>query len=100
MVTTTATIQATVLARAAEGLMRLANRRAEATTRARTRVQSLIRVLMTLAGFGCLTLAGFKLHTVVGLVVAGLSCWTIAWLMSGSETATEPPSTVNRPHRS
>lgn len=60
-------------------------------TRARTWVQSTIRLVLHIAGFGCLTLAGFSWTITAGLIVAGLSFFVMSYLATSS-TRTEPPT--------
>jgi|SRR5688500_8130664 len=43
-------------------------------------VHSLVRVLLTLGGFGFLTWGMFTWHIVAGLITAGISCFVLSWL--------------------
>lgn len=78
--------------------MKLANtiakrkRATEVSTRAVGIAQSIVRVLLTVAGFSCLTYAGFTWNMTAGLIVAGISAFVLAWLMN-----TGAPSEDNRP---
>lgn len=63
--------------------------------RAHTWFQSVIRLVMHLAGFGCLTYAGFIWHPAAGFVVAGLSCFMLSWLTTG--TASPKPQNNAQP---
>lgn len=71
--------------------------RKEAKVSARNRsgawVLNTIRLMMHLAGFGCLTYAGFEWSTIAGFVVAGLSFFVLSTLMT---TGTGPKATVGR----
>lgn len=58
---------------------------------ARTWVQTLIRLVLHLAGFGCLTIAGFYWTITAGYVVAGLSCFAMAWLSTPDTSPAQPP---------
>jgi hypothetical protein len=63
------------------------SKRAEDSNRARgSLLGSLLKVVMTLAGFTCLTLAGFTLSMIAGLIVAGVSCFLLAWLYGSDES--------------
>lgn len=45
-----------------------------------------IKLMLNLAGFGLLTYAGFEWSTIAGLVIAGISCFVVSWLVtSGPE---------------
>lgn len=61
--------------------------------RAGTWALNTIRLMMHLAGFGCLTYAGFEWSTIAGFVVAGLSFFVLSTLMT---TGTGPQATVTR----
>ena len=50
----------------------------------RTWVQTIVRLVLHLAGFSTLTMAGFTWNMTAGLIVAGLSCFVLSWLMSTS----------------
>lgn len=52
------------------------------------RFQALMKFILTVAGFGCLTFAGFAWSTPAGFVVAGISCLILSWL-----TTSQPPTT-------
>jgi hypothetical protein len=75
---------------------RLSSRR-EKTIAVRSWFQAMVKVLVQLAGFACLTLAGFSVSFTVGMVVAGLSCFTFAWLVpSGASNNTLTPDPILR----
>ena len=59
---------------------RLASRQRKASTIrvGESLISRLMKVVMNLAGFSCLTMAGFTWCTTAGLVVAGLSCFAFA----------------------
>lgn len=70
--------------------MKLANRLARARSKsvskplntARAWFNSLVKIVLHLAGFGALTMAGFTWNITAGLIVAGLSFFAMAWLMN------------------
>lgn len=66
--------------------------RVNKATRARTWVQSTVTLLLQLAGFTCLTFAGFTWNIAAGLVVAAFSCFALAWLTNNRTVPTN-----NRP---
>lgn len=70
-------------------IARLADSKAK--VRSRTHVhnwlQATIRLMLHIAGFSCLTIAGFHWHVIAGYVVAGLSLFVLSWLLMPS---TEP----------
>ena len=72
----------------------LTKSQAKEATRAQTMVTSIFNVLLHLAGFGCLTWAGFSWNITAGLVVAGISCFALAWLVT-SPPRTQPPTTMS-----
>lgn len=55
---------------------------AHISKRVRTRFESTIRVMLHLAAFACLTLAGFSWNITAGLLAAFVSCLTLSWLMT------------------
>lgn len=57
-----------------------------------------IKFLCELGGLAFLTFGGFTLHLVVGCVVAGFSCFYLAWRFDDEEAATanHPNQTVYR----
>lgn len=56
-----------------------------------TWIGATIRLMMHLAGFGCLTFAGFTVNMTAGLIVAGFSFFVLSWL--NTNTANRPQST-------
>lgn len=69
------------------------DRRRTAAT-ALTGIQAIIRLVLTVAGFSLLTWAGFSWNMTAGLVVAGLSCFILAWLtVPDTNTAHSPQQT-------
>lgn len=66
----------------------------KASTRGMAVLNATIRVVLHLAGFGLLTMAGFTLNMLAGLIVAGVSCFVMSTLMTRT-TATESTE-VNR----
>jgi len=53
-------------------------------------LHGIVRVMLHLAGFGLLTLAGFQWNIIAGLIVAGVSCFALSTLMAsgGGDNAT------------
>ena len=41
-----------------------------------------------LAGFSCMTIAGFSLHFAIGMIIAALSLFAISWLTTSTSTDT------------
>lgn len=66
---------------------------------------SMVKATMTLAGFGCLTYAGFCWNMRAGLIIAGISFFVLSWLItnrsddSSSNTGTTDPILKLRPPR-
>lgn len=46
-------------------------------------VSTFVRVVLHLAGFALLTLAGFEWNMIAGLIVAAFSCFALSTLMTG-----------------
>lgn len=51
-------------------------------TQAYAWISTTVRLMLQLAGFGCLTYAGFQWSTIAGFVVAGVSFFVLSWLTS------------------
>jgi hypothetical protein len=68
----------------------IGRKKANARTHTRTWVLTTIRLVMQLAGFGSLTVAGFTWNMIAGYVVAGLSCFLLSWL-----TTSDPEKSQN-----
>ena len=64
-----------------------AKKATEGTYRVNAVLNTLIRLMLHLAGFGLLTLAGFQWNMIAGLIVAGLSCFALSTLMTNSSKA-------------
>jgi uncharacterized protein involved in cysteine biosynthesis len=72
----------------------------EESTRNRVHAwQTLMRVIWHLAGFSCLTVAGFYAHMIAGFAVAGFSCFLMSRLTTVTTVDTETVMNVNRPQR-
>lgn len=56
-------------------------------TRVRAWIAMLVRLTLTLAGFGFLTWGMFTWHIIAGLITAGLSCFVLAWLTKSEPQA-------------
>lgn len=63
--------------------------KAKSNTYAGTWVIQLVRLVLHLSGFGCLTYAGFTVNMTAGLIVAGLSFFVLSNL-STSKPAQQP----------
>lgn len=50
--------------------------------------QAIVRLLLHIVGFACLTIAGFAFSFIAGMVVAGICCFVMAWL-STNDRGTE-----------
>jgi hypothetical protein len=70
--------------------------KARGMTHARTWFQSTVRFLFSIAGLGCLTLAGLTINITVGLVVAGVSFFVLSTLLTGGKSETPQPPTEPR----
>ena len=57
------------------------------STRVTTIMQAIIKLMLHIVGFSCLTIAGFYWHVIAGLVVAGISCFILSWLLTTPTTA-------------
>jgi hypothetical protein len=64
-------------------LGKMLDRKAFTRSRVHARMQSIVKLVLHLAGFACLTIAGFQVSTVAGFVVAGLSAFALSWLIAG-----------------
>lgn len=56
------------------------------TTISSSIVATLFRFAMHVAGFSCLTIAGFALNFAAGMITAGVSCFALSWLTAPSRT--------------
>jgi hypothetical protein len=65
-------------------LVNKAKKREKAINRTHTQLQSIVRLVLHLAGFGFLTYAGFSWNMTAGLIVAGISCFVLSTLMTNS----------------
>ena len=72
-------------------LARVMSKRENKARNARTWFQATIKLLIHVAGFACLTYAGFTFSLAAGFVVAGLSCFTLSWLTTADSPT--PPAT-------
>lgn len=79
--------------------LRLATRSATRSKRRalpRTWVQAIVRLMMTLAGFACLTYAGFTFNMTLGWVIAGVSCFAFTWLQRDGQSGPTPDERLTR----
>lgn len=67
----------------------MAKKRVKRTTVSASAAQLIFRFVMHIAGFGCLTVAGFALHFAAGMITAGFSCFALSWLMSSDGNSEE-----------
>lgn len=68
--------------------------KSSASVRAYSWVHSLVRNVLILAAFVVWTIAAFSVTFVVGMVVAGISCTILSWLMKGP-TVRETSAPIN-----
>lgn len=53
-----------------------------ASEHAHTLYQAIMRLLLHIAGFGCLTIAGFAFNFIAGMIVMGISCFVMSTLLT------------------
>lgn len=70
--------------------------KARGVTHTRTWFQATVRFLFSIAGLGCLTLAGLTINITVGLVVAGVSFFVLSTLLTGGKSESQQPPTEPR----
>jgi fatty-acid desaturase len=79
--------------------MMLTNRISRAKAKERTQIngnrmpailQTIVRLVLHLAGFSALTFAGYTWNMTAGLIVGGLSCFVLAWLLNSPSNAVGP----------
>lgn len=58
------------------------SREANASIRINAVLNGIVRVVLHLAGFSLLTMAGFQWNIIAGLIVAGISCFALSTLMT------------------
>lgn len=78
--------------------MQLAKRisaRKERVNRTPILFQVMLRLLLHIAGFSCLTYAGFQWNITAGMIVAGLSCFIFSWLFASGSEARENTSGID-----
>lgn len=85
-------VLAAKLARSAQARSESATRRTES----QSWLQSMVRLLLHLGGFACLTLAGFSFNFAIGMVIAGLSCFVFSWLTSTQSNNSMSGHTANQ----
>ncbi len=59
-------------------------------------LQAIVRVVLHIAGFALLTLAGFQFNIIAGYIVAGISCFVFSTLMSGGAEQKAPADPMLR----
>lgn len=79
------TLRSVMAMKLANTLARSHNKRANKAlpmTRVTAVLNGIIRVMLHVAGFGLLTMAGFQWNIITGLIVAGVSCFALSTLMT------------------
>ena len=74
----------------------LAKKEDKASTHTHTWVQTFSRLVLHLAGFGCLTIAGFSWTITAGWIAACISCFALSWLTTTSTRAVPPVDQTRR----
>lgn len=87
---TTLEVSANLLGVLANKLSRQAERR-KVAIRARTWMQSIVTFVFQVAGFSCLTYAGFLWDMKAGYVVAGFSCFALSKVLTTNSQPPMPP---------
>ena len=70
---------------------RSARRREASPGIARTWFQSIVKLMLNLAGFSCLTYGMFTWSTLAGFVTAAISFFVLSWLMSSTQPTGDSP---------
>lgn len=65
-------------------------------TRTRSAMQTMVKLVLHIVGFSCLTLAGFSWSITAGWVVAGLSCLVLSPLITTPAAEPDRPSPTLR----
>jgi hypothetical protein len=65
--------------------MLISKRANKASTRSSTVLNALIRIGLHIAGFSLLTLAAWQWNMIAGLAAAGISCFAMSALTTGSD---------------
>lgn len=52
--------------------------------------QTTVRLIMHIAGFSCLTFAGFTWNIMAGLITAGVCCFAFSFLVAGTDAPQQP----------
>jgi hypothetical protein len=77
-----------------------AKRTSEVSNRVPELMQAIVRLVLHIAGFGSLTFAGFTWNMTAGMVIAGISCFALSWLTTGTsdhaETGNAPDMRTGR----
>lgn len=74
------TVMQVILRKFSKRLESRRDRQALGVSRVNTWMQSLVRLMLNVAGFALLTIAAFTVYTAAGFVMAGISCFALAWL--------------------
>jgi hypothetical protein len=75
----------------------LARKRTDRRNLPRTWIQTTVRLVLHLAGFSLLTMAGFQWNMLAGLIVAGISCFVLSTLLTtANPTEDQQPTGYRR----
>jgi hypothetical protein len=80
MTTVDQPLSATVMMRVAAALSARARKASVPKEKVTTFAQAFVKLVMHIAGFTCLTVAGFTWNITAGLIIAGVSCFAFSWL--------------------
>lgn len=62
----------------------------------RTWIQTLVRLVLHIAGFSCFTIAGFSVSLPAGMIVAGVSCLILSYLSTKNDDPRTPSTMTGR----
>lgn len=75
-------LSATVMMRIAAVLSARARKASIPKEQVTTFAQAFVKLVMHIAGFTCLTVAGFTWNITAGLIIAGISCFAFSMLVA------------------
>jgi hypothetical protein len=90
------TVAQLLLYKLGKALARKEEKAKVATNRAHTRIQTISRLMLHLAGFASLTIAGFSWTITAGWIAACISCFAFSWLTTNSDRAVPPNEQTRR----